>query len=89
MIDQIVTADIAQQLHNEAIRTRAMAAWIVMETHHPHPGKMLARLATTEPTVYVLLADTLAELRAQIPPGLERSGRTPADPEGVVEIWFS
>ena len=75
MLDQIVSATTAGQLNNEAIRTRAMAVRIVMASHHPYKGKVLARLATTEPTVYILLADTLAELRAI--PRRGRPGRSP------------
>jgi hypothetical protein len=36
----------------------------------------------------VLLADTLGELNTQLPHGLERSDRQPADPPEVLEIWF-
>jgi hypothetical protein len=39
----------------------------------------IARLATMETTPYVLLADTLDEMRAALPPGMYRSDRTPAD----------
>lgn len=31
MVDQAVDADTARQLHADAVRTRAMAAWIVMD----------------------------------------------------------
>ena len=89
MLDQIVTAEIARQLHKEAMRTRGMAVWIVMEDQATYPGKLMARLSTTEPTVYVLLADTLAEMRAALPAGLHHSDRTPADPGGLVELWSS
>ena len=37
----------------------------------------------------VLVAATLAELHAMLPAGLSRSPRAPADPPGVVEIWYS
>jgi hypothetical protein len=36
-----------------------------------------------------MVADTLAELQAMLPPGLARSPRQPVDPPEVVEIWFS
>lgn len=41
------------------------------------------------PTIYVLLADTLAELHAQLPQQLTRSLCEPTDPSDVVEFWFS
>jgi hypothetical protein len=80
MLDQIVTAEIARQLHDEAMRTRGTAVWIVMDDWVAYPGKLMARLATMETTPYVLLADTLDEMRAALPPGLHHSDRTPADP---------
>jgi hypothetical protein len=89
MLDQIVTPEIARQLHEEALRTRGMAVWIVMEDQAAYPDKLMARLTTTEPTTYVLLADTLAEMRAALPPGMHRSDRTPADPVGLLELWSS
>ena len=89
MADQTVTTESAHQLHGEAVRTRGMAVWIVMEDQPAYPGKLIARLATMETTPYVLLADTLAEMRAALPPGLHHSDRTPADPEGLAELWSS
>jgi hypothetical protein len=38
---------------------------------------LLVRLMTTEPTTHILLADTLAEMRAALPPGWHYSDRTP------------
>lgn len=89
MLDQIVTAETARELHGEALRTRGMAVWIVMQNQAGYPGKLMARLATMETTPYVLLADTLDEMRAALPPGMYRSDRTPADPAGLVELWSS
>jgi hypothetical protein len=54
-----------------------------------YPGKLMARLATMDPTPHVMLADTLDEMRAALPPGLHRSDRTPADPAGLLEFWSS
>ncbi|HJS84418.1 MAG TPA: hypothetical protein VJ779_03065 [Acetobacteraceae bacterium] len=44
---------------------------------------------TETPSPYVLVADTLAEIRAQLPPHPARAERQPADPPEVVEIWFT
>jgi hypothetical protein len=49
-----------------------------------YPGAFMARLVTDTPTSYVLLGHTLAEVQAQLPPGLERS-----DPPEVVEVASS
>jgi hypothetical protein len=89
MPDQIVTPEIARQMHEEAMRTRGMAVWIVMDDWVAYPGKLMARLATMQTTRYVLLADTLDGMRAALPPGMYRSDRTPADPAGLVELWSS
>jgi hypothetical protein len=89
MLDQIVTPEIARQLREEALRTRGMAVWIVMDDWVAYPGKLMARLATMQTTRYVLLADTLDGMRAALPPGMYRSDRTPADPAGLVELWSS
>jgi hypothetical protein len=45
-------------------------------------------MVTGSPSVYVLEAETLGELRAMLPPGLERSERQPADPPEVIELWW-
>jgi hypothetical protein len=50
------------------------------------PGAFVARLDAATPYV---LADTLAGLRDQLPSGLTRTDRQPADSPGIVEIWFS
>jgi hypothetical protein len=60
-----------------------------MKDQPDYPGKIVARLATSAPTIYIMLADTLDELRAMLPAGLVRSARERADPPEVVEIWFS
>ena len=51
--------------------------------------RVMAELATKRLSPYVLLADTLAGVQEQLPPGLVRSERQPADPPEVVEIWFA
>ena len=43
---------------------------------------------TETPSPYVLGADTLAGIHAQLPAALARAGRQPADRPEVVEIWF-
>jgi hypothetical protein len=66
-----------------------LVAWIVMWDTPGYPDQVIARLATKRLSPYVLLADTLAGAQEQLPPGLVRSGRVPADPPEVVEIWFA
>ena len=89
MADQIIDAAMARSLHLDACRTRALAGWVVMRDAPDYPDKVIARLVTDGPSPYLLLADTLAEIQAQLPPHLVRTARQPADPPEVVEIWFS
>jgi hypothetical protein len=64
------------------------AGWVVMRDPPDYPDKIVARLVTDRPTPYVLIAESLAELQAQLPLGLVRVERQPADLPEVVEIWF-
>jgi hypothetical protein len=86
--DQIVDEMMARYIQADAARKYPLLAWIVMQDEAPYPGQFLARLVTDTPTPYVLLADTLGGLQAQLPPRLARSDRQPADPPEVVEVWF-
>ncbi len=79
----------ARSIHAETADKNMLAGWIIMRDPPEYPGKFVARLATTHPTIYVMLADTLAELQEMLPPGLGRSPRQPADSPEVVEVWFS
>ena len=89
MTHQIIDAPMALSLFRDAVRAHPLAAWIVSKDEPGFPDRLVARLVTDGPTPYMLVADTLAQLRAQIPPRLARWGPTPADPPGVVEIWYS
>ena len=86
--DQIVDAVMARALQADAIRTHPLVAWIVTRDEAAWSGEFVARLVTDTPTPYVLLADTLAGLQAQLPTGLTRTDRQPADPTEVIEVWF-
>ena len=88
MPDQLIDRTTAQALQADARRDRLLVGWVVVRDQ-PGPGQFTARLVTEAPTVYVLRADTLAELHAQLPPGVERSDRRTADPPDLVEIWFA
>ena len=79
----------ARALHADITRERIFFGWIVMHDQPEYPDKFVTRLVTDHPTIYVMLADTLAELRAMLPPDLDRSERQLGDPPAVIEIWFS
>ena len=54
-----------------------------------YPDEFVARLINDAPTAYVLVADSLPGLQAQLPTGLMQSDRQPMDPPEVVEMWFA
>ena len=87
--DQLIDAAMARALHADACRTHAAVAWVVLWDLPAYPERYAARLATKGMLPYLLLADTLAGVRAMLPPGLVRSERMPADPPEVVEVWFA
>jgi hypothetical protein len=88
MTDQVITPEMAVTLHAEGIQRRELPAWIVFQAEPDYPGKVIARFAIDTPTTSVLVADTLTELRAMLPPGLTVTERRSADPLEVVEMWF-
>jgi hypothetical protein len=76
--DQIIDATIARSIQADVARAHPLlAAWIVMRDEEAYPGQFVARLATDALTPYVLPADALGQLRAQLPPGLVRSDHQP------------
>jgi hypothetical protein len=89
MDDQVINGVMARLLHADAARSHVLFAWIIQQDPPEHPEKYVARFVTEHPTIYVMVADTLAEIQAMLPQGLARSSRQNADPPDVVEIWFS
>jgi hypothetical protein len=90
---QLIDPTMARNLHTDACRNHAIVAWAVLWDLPAYPERFAARLATCgrvpSPSPYLLLADTLAGIRDQLPPGLVRSQRMPGDPPKVVEIGSS
>jgi len=86
--DETITPETAATLHAEAIARRELPAWIVFRDEPDYPGKVIARFVIDTPTTSVLVADTLTELRAMLPPRLTVTERRSADPLDVVEMWF-
>jgi hypothetical protein len=85
---QIIDAAMARALHQDACRDHPIVAWVICWDEPAFPERYTARLATTEGTLpYVLVGDTLAEVQAQLPPGLVRYGRGTVEPPEVVETW--
>jgi hypothetical protein len=88
--DQLIDPTMARALHTDASRDHAAVAWVVLWDLPAYPERLAARLATSGQAAwpYLLLADTLAGIQEQLPPGMTRSERMPVDPPEVVEIWF-
>jgi hypothetical protein len=89
MSDRIIDATDARAVNVKARRDNPLVGWVISREDPDYPGKMVACLVTGTPEPYTLVADTLAELRAQLPPGLEHSKPQPSDPPNVLEIWFA
>ena len=87
MGDRILTAEIAQALQRESEQEGELLAWIVTGSK----GEVVARPVTTGRGAlpYVLMADTLEALRAQIPAGLVRAAPSAVGPEGMLEMWYA
>ena len=86
----ILTPAEAQRLQDEA---RAAGRWIMwFVSYEEGPGKFIARAHTAAHDggkwlPGELVADTLDELRAMLPPGLTRWERTAMMAAEVVEVW--
>jgi len=79
----------ARTVDADAYRDQAVVGWIVMWDAPGCPDRSIARLVTMRLSPYVLIADTLAGVREQLPPGLVPAERQPADPPGAAEVWFA
>lgn len=72
----------------------ALSIWTVYASPRDYPGYYVARRSEVgdgpglKMTSDMFVADTLAELRALLPPGLHRIGRSPEDDPIIVEIWL-
>ncbi|HZY60402.1 MAG TPA: hypothetical protein VFE56_11600 [Candidatus Binataceae bacterium] len=88
MADQIIDALMACAIHADVVRAHPLVGWIVMQDQPDYPDEIIACLVTAPPTAYVLRGHTLAEVQAQMPPGLTRTERQPYDPPEVVEVWL-
>jgi hypothetical protein len=87
LADQVITPEMAVLLHAEGVQRRELPAWIVFQEEPYYSGKVIARFAVDAPTTPVLVADTLTELRAMLPPRLRRTKRHSADPPDILEMW--
>ena len=82
----------AQSLQDDATARGTWLASVVTNSDLEHPGRLTARAHTANHTgghylPGALIADTLEELRAMLPAGLECHLRTSLDPPEVIEVW--
>jgi hypothetical protein len=88
--DQVIDAAMARALHQDACRDHPLVAWAIWQDHPAHPNhRFIAQLVATSPLPYVLVGDTLAEVQAQLPPGLVRYDLGAVEPPEVVELWVA
>jgi hypothetical protein len=65
---------------------------VIRQDHPAYPGRFIAQLTTESPLPYVLAGDTLAEVQAQLPPGLVRYGRRASYPPKCcleIVLWLT
>ena len=79
----------AQRLQDEA---REHGRWLMWFVSYERPGKFIARAVIADPyggkwLPGEMVADTLDELRAMLPPGLTRRERASVMSPEVLEAW--
>lgn len=91
--DRRVDADQAQRVHNAAIRNDLLVIWTVTWGTADHGDCFIARPQTisagrADHLNLHLAADTLDDLRSQLPAGLSRLDPDPNDDPVIVEVWL-
>ncbi|BDC78315.1 hypothetical protein MRCP2_p0500 (plasmid) [Aquipseudomonas alcaligenes] len=67
---------------------QGLSLWAVYSSPADFPGQFVARRwQDNQPTSDLIAAEDLEELRRQLPPGLYRLARHPADDPVLVETW--
>jgi hypothetical protein len=67
----------------------SLTLWTVYVSPRDYPGKFVARAFELDrPTDRVLVADSLADIRELLPPGLTRLARATGDDPVIVETWL-
>jgi hypothetical protein len=76
---------------SEEPKEEDLSIWTVYAHPRDYPDHFVARrfvLATATPTSDVLIASTLDDLRAMLPPGFYRMPRMPGDDVNIIEVWI-
>jgi hypothetical protein len=82
--DQIIDTSMARSIQSDVARNHPLTAWVISQDQDAHGGKFVARLVAEEPTLYVMLADTLAELQARLQRGSSHWMSVPFDGPKIV-----
>jgi hypothetical protein len=89
--DVVLTPDAAAVVQQDCIERGDLLIWTITANTVDYPHQVAARPHSTllrAPFRLVLLADSLAELRELLPPGLTLLARNPADDPVIVETWL-
>jgi DUF438 domain-containing protein len=90
--DQVIATRKAEELHSECMEQGVLPMWTVTWNTSDYPRKAVARLTMTIDVVlqspYVLIADSLEELREELPAHLIKLERHPGDDPVIVEVWL-
>lgn len=81
----------AQLLHDESIRSKELLVWTIVWGTPDFGEQFICRPHMAAADVWArryLRADTLEDIRAQLPPGLTRIEPHPGDDAVIVEIWL-
>ena len=86
--DHVLTPAEAQAMQDRG----EVAVWVVTVSDPRHPGKLVARPHTCEHDggrflACVLLADSVSDLRVQLPAGVSYRGELAFSGLGMVELW--
>jgi len=87
-----LSAAAVQAMHDDAAARGKWLLWTLTDTDIEHPGRYVACAHEADHTggkllPGVLVARTLAELRAMLPAGLTWQGPTSMLPPDVLETW--
>lgn len=80
-------------LHGLRTQLGGLSMWVIYDRPRDFPEQAVARLwdcnaAGSRPTINMILAPSLDELRRRLPPGLACVDRHPEDDPAIVEVWL-
>ena len=75
--------------YSRLAKTAKMPLICVYDHPSDYPNNYVARVwDANRPTRLIVLADTLDEIRAKIPPVMKRLPKAPQDDAVIVEVWM-